>query len=210
MALLLHLNGANGSTSFPDSGPLNRTVTGSGGAQISTAQSRFGGASAIFNGSTGQLDTNLAGTAFGTSDFCVECWIWPDSAGIGNFRNIFGNGGGLGQFTFHLNTNSPPGLRAYISGGATQLNGGTVSANSWSHVAFTRQGNTFRMFLNGTLVAAGTQSGVNLNAADAVGVAGLYGGLPRWIGYIDEVRVTIGAARYTSTFAAPTAPFPDF
>lgn len=210
VALLLHLNGANGSTSFPDSGPLNRTVTGSGGAQISTAQSRFGGASASFNGSTGQLDTNLAGTAFGTSDFCVECWIWPDSAGIGDFRNILGNGAGLGQFTFHLNSNSPPQLRVYLSGGVTQLNGGTVSANSWSHVAFTRHGNTFSMFLNGTLVAAHTQSGVNLNAADAVGVAGPYGGLPRWIGYIDEVRVTIGAARYTSTFAAPTAPFPDF
>ena len=45
VSLLLHMNGSNGSTSFVDSGPLQKTVTAHGGAQVSTSQSKFGGGS---------------------------------------------------------------------------------------------------------------------------------------------------------------------
>lgn len=49
VALLLHMDGANGSASFTDSSGNAHAVTANGGAQISTAQSKFGGSSADFD-----------------------------------------------------------------------------------------------------------------------------------------------------------------
>ena len=50
VTLLMHMNGVNGSTSFPDASAYNQPSTVSGNAQVSTTQSRFGGSSAYFDG----------------------------------------------------------------------------------------------------------------------------------------------------------------
>jgi hypothetical protein len=59
VSLLLHGNGTNGSTTITDNSPTPKTVTAVGNAQISTAQSKFGGASIAFDG-TGDYLTDAS------------------------------------------------------------------------------------------------------------------------------------------------------
>ena len=81
VSLLLHGNGTNGSTTITDSSPTPKTVTAVGNAQISTAQSKFGGASIAFDG-TGDYATVPSASAFdfGTADFTVEAWVYRNNS----------------------------------------------------------------------------------------------------------------------------------
>ena len=85
----------------------------------------------------------------------------------------------------------------------------TVSADTWYHVAVTRSGNTWKLFLNGTAEDTITNSGSITSAnGDRFVIGALAGGnfsADLYMdGYIEDVRVTIGHARYTSNFTAPT------
>jgi hypothetical protein len=78
--LLLHMDGTNGSTVFRDDngiiGSTPKAITANGNAQISTAQSKFSGSSALFDGTGDFLllghNTDLN---FGPNNFTVEFWI---------------------------------------------------------------------------------------------------------------------------------------
>ena len=73
--LLLHCDGADGSTTFIDSA-TGKTITASGNAQIDTAQYKFGGASGLFDGTNDFLYTpNHADFTFGTGDFTIDFWV---------------------------------------------------------------------------------------------------------------------------------------
>jgi len=78
VSLLLHGDGTNGSTTITDSSPTPKTVTAVGDAQISTAQSKFGGSSLFFNNNFANAITtpSNAAFAFDTNDFTVEAWIY--------------------------------------------------------------------------------------------------------------------------------------
>jgi hypothetical protein len=77
VSLLLHGDGTNGSTTIVDSSPSPKTVTAVGDAQISTAQSKFGGASIAFDGNGDYLDASSSNQyAIGTEDFTVEGWVY--------------------------------------------------------------------------------------------------------------------------------------
>ena len=78
VSLLLHGNDTNGSTTITDSSPSPKTVTAVGNAQISTAQSKFGGASIAFdgNGDWCQIANNVA-FKFGSGNFTIEYWFYP-------------------------------------------------------------------------------------------------------------------------------------
>ena len=84
----------------------------------------------------------------------------------------------------------------------------TFSHDTWYHYAVTRSGNTFRMFINGVLEDTQTSTG-SLN----IGLGGFRsgwsfdGGNGYFNGYIQDMRITRGLARYTSNFTAPTAEF---
>ena len=84
VSLLLHGDGTNGSTTIVDSSSSPKAVTAVGNAQISTAQSKFGGASLAFDGNGDQL-TALNVDANNT-DLTIECWLrlnsYPTPTGI--------------------------------------------------------------------------------------------------------------------------------
>jgi hypothetical protein len=87
VSLLLHGDGANGSTTITDSSRLTNTVTAVGDAQISTAQSKFGGASIAFDGSGDYLTiSSSSALSIGSGDYTVEFWIrWtalPETQGM--------------------------------------------------------------------------------------------------------------------------------
>jgi hypothetical protein len=207
VSLLLHGNGANGSTTFTDNSPTPKTVTAVGNAQISTAQSKFGGASIAFDGNGDYLlSTSSSILSFGRSDFTVESWIYllalPASYATivdsrpanGNYTDALGLAvNNLGQLGLYAD--------AWLVGPT-----GTISTNQWTHVALTRQGTNLRQFINGSQAGSGA-SNYNFLRQDAY--VGTTPSTFFFNGYIDDLRITKGVARYTANFTPPTAPFPD-
>lgn len=219
VVLSLHMNGTNASTTFVDSSSYGRTIAASGNAQISTAQSKFGGASGLFDGAGDYLDVQRGGTGafdLGGQDFAIETWVRLNAlAGaegaymLGQINSAFSNS--TGSFFLALNNASrPAGLIA--SGGSLVVVAATTALTTgvWYHVAFTRQVSALRIFVNGTLEATTTSSASVNSSTEAISVGrpGSYNGA-YLNGYLDDLRMTVGDARYTATFSVPTAQFPD-
>jgi hypothetical protein len=204
VSLLLHGNGANGSTTIVDSSPSPKTVTAFGNAQISTAQSKFGGASIAFDGSGDYLESTAL--SIGTDEsYTIEAWVRFNSSqgtfgpicsiGDWNTANGFALVSYAGNWALSVGTSFNLGITAY-------------SANAWNHVAVTRANQTSNDFwLNGTKIAT-LNNGTLFSGTIGVGKA--TGPFTAMLdGYIDDFRITKGVARYTANFTPPTAPFPD-
>tara|TARA_Y100000589_G_scaffold327821_1_gene370472 strand:- start:688 stop:1473 length:786 start_codon:yes stop_codon:yes gene_type:complete len=82
----------------------------------------------------------------------------------------------------------------------------TVSASTWHHFAISREGSSFKVFLDGTSVLTTTNSNPlrDENSALQIGARGQNTASHYFKGYIDDVRITNGVGRYTSNFTAPT------
>lgn len=207
VSLLLHMNGSNGSTTFTDSSSNAIAISRIGDAQISTAQSKFGGASAYFDGIGDMLTaTQSSGYAFGTGEFCIEGWVYFSSLPLAGSQVVpFSCGSGGATVAFWQGS-----MRFAIANVANVVDyaSAAIVASSWFHWAITRSSGTVRLFVNGALLGSTTYSS-SLNPSDAATIGAHPGGILPITGYIDELRVTKGVARYTAAFTAPTAPFPD-
>lgn len=216
---LLHMN----DTGLTDQ--IGSTVTLVGNTARSATQSKFGGYSAFFDGTGDYLQ--LAASSkfdFGTGDFTVEAWVyiaansaqdaWPERTAM-----IFAVGTGTGayQFTFAIQGSSTTtGTGLNVSAGAgIYTSSATISQGAWHHCAVCRASGYVYLLLDGARIAThtafiGVAMGSSVNPA-------YIGGRPYTLnynqylnGYIDEVRVTKGVARYAaSTYTVPTAEFPN-
>jgi len=207
VSLLLHMDGANNSTTFTDSGPNALTVTAVGDAKISTAQSKYGGASAYFDGNGDYLTIASASLFDFSADFTIEGW-W-------NFTQINQYQGysilfcGIELDRIQLATVSG-GIELYMSGFVFSYTIASSSfVNTWTHVAVTRSGSTVKLWLNGANVASGTRSTAIDVSGFSIGSQQNNGSFFGYFnGFLDEFRVTKGTCRYTTTFT-PTGPFPN-
>jgi len=212
VSLLLHGNGTNGSTVITDSSLTPKTVTAFGNAQISTAQSKFGGASIAFDGTGDYLTLPVNNSFSFDADFTIECWVYYSSSAI---QVIFDarNGDALTNYALSLNASDK---LLFVYSASTLASATSVPKNQWVHVAVTRASQTIRLFINGvvdanTLVLAGA-----INAASFPSIGGGRNTISDSVtgyylnGYLDDLRITKGVARYTANFTPPTLPFPDF
>ena len=203
VVLALPMDGADNSTAFPDL--KGKTVTRYGDAKISTAQSKFGGASAYFDGTGDYLACAAhADFGFGTGDFSIECWLYI-SGGQGTDRGItdFRASGGSDIGTFFISTSNK---LAVWYGSLVGNTGAALSTGQWYHVSLTRQSGTTRCFLNGVLEWSSSAS-INFGTTRPLGIGGsvatgIVGSSP-FSGYIDDLRITKGVARYTANFTPP-------
>jgi hypothetical protein len=212
--LLLHGNGTNGSTTITDSSPTPKTVTAVGNAQISTAQSAFtGGSSIAFDGAGDYLQSPTnAEFVLGAGDFTLEAWIYPlGFAGAPNFNNfapIFDyRTANASQVNVLLTFLGDSTLVLYVNG-ATRITGTAISTNQWTHVALCRSSGTTKMFVGGTQ-AGSNYTDANNYVASLFRVGSNINADAFFNGYIDDLRITKGIARYTSNFTPTDAPFPD-
>jgi hypothetical protein len=193
--LLLHLD-----STFNDSGSYSRTVTSSGSVSISSAQSKFGGASALFSG--GRLDVTLDPDF--TGDWTVEAWLYLNSVSSAS-QTIFGNvAPATGGLHIHLAYNQ----LAVNNGLAAALSGGTFVTGAWTHIAVVRNAGVISAYQNGTLI--GTTSQTPSVTSSTFNIGNSVGGSYNFPvdGYIDELRVLKGIVAYpTAPFTPPTAPF---
>jgi hypothetical protein len=210
VTLLLHMNGSNGGTTFVDDSNIANVVTAYNNAQISTAQTKWGVSSALFNGTGSYLRID-DGTWAQLSTVCtVEMWFYAtthDTAGRHLIsKSTYGQNFSWGiKFTkssiavYTNNTNS-----SCIS---TAID---VTANTWHHVAFTNDpGTGIKIWFNGVQVGSNANAVVT-NASGNVAIGAVNWNVPTefFQGYIDEVRIT-KAVRYTITFTPPGAAFPN-
>jgi len=213
VVLLLHGDGADGSTAIVDSSPSPKTVTAYGDAQISTAQSKFGGSSLLFDGTGDYLvaDTNCE---VGSSDLTVEFFIRTTTTN--SYAGVIGKDDGAfpaGAWAVLLNGNGSGSIQLWNSSystGAAMLSTSTIGVNdgSWHHIAIVRNGSAWALYKDGTSAATATWSGTVATLAQNLNIGRDPGYSRDFNGYLDEIRVTVGAARYTANFTAPSVAFP--
>src|SRR5574343_1637849 len=210
VSLLLPFDGPNGSTTHLDRSPVRKTITNSVGSLVSSAQSKFNGVSLSLNGVNDNLSTaSHTDFNFGTGDFTIELWVYGTRTNQPHsFPRILANGAYLASGAWNLVLISSSGalfFDTYNGSAADGFSIGTLPENQWSHIAIARQQGTLRVFLNGTVATARANS-QNLTGAYSTNIGS--DTISFFKGYIDDLRITKGVARYTASFTAPTEPNP--
>jgi len=210
--LLLPLDGTDGATSTLDESSNGLSISFHGNAKISTAQSKYGGASLLLDGTGDYLRAALTGSLakFGTGDFSVEAWIRTST----NQRFIFdtgiytGNPGAWGLYVNSLNRlewwyTEETGDYIYETASST-----SITTGAWVHVAACRTGSTLRLFVNGAVVRTINSHTINYNYAGSylyVGDTTATGAA--FNGHIDDIRIAAESV-YPGAFTPPAEAHP--
>lgn len=202
-------------TNFYDSSLSAHALTSSNSAYTATGQHKFGNASAGFPASNSYIDTgNATDFNFGSGQFTVEAWVYftatptADSFVVSQWNQIT-----YDQLSWGL---SYTGTYLYLVYSVDGAAGGvkfvytlyTAPLNTWMHFAADRDAsNVIRVYVNGAVVASATVTDTIYPSPLTAMIGNDHGLSNPFKGYLDEIRVTKGLARYGGAFTAPTAPF---
>ena len=174
------------------------------------------GGSVSFNGSNQYLSATSTGNNFnfGTTggDFTIESWVYPTATGVKFIaaqwtQNGINNGD---QWALYIYNNQLNFIWEPYSDENAFLTGGTVPNSQWSHVAVTKNGNNFTLWVNGTSVGTGSNSGTTSGSNYPITIGfygnGSTGASPRsyFSGYMSNLRIVKGTALYTASFTPST------
>jgi hypothetical protein len=209
--LLLHCDGTDGSTTFTDDSPSAHTITRQGNPApvISTAQKKFGSASADYT-SVAVADIALDGSAdfaFGTGDFTIDMWGY--SATMPASSKVLWKSGtfGAGQNMLAIGV---AGVILYYAGGANLISSSiSLNTGQWQHVALVRASGVVTLYVDGSV---GGTAADNTNYGSTA-LYPTFGGdwnevlFSSIAGYLDEIRVLKGRAAWTAPFTPPTSAY---
>lgn len=196
--LLLHMDGADASTTFTDT--MGRhTMTVNGNAQIDTAQSKFGGASGLFDGTGDYLVTDSSSDfSFGTGDFTIDFWF-RIAASISSNQTLVADT----EFALYQIAGQ---LRFYANGSDRLTDATTLVVDTWYHAALVRSAGVTRMYLNG--VSGGGTYSDTTNYTFTQLYMGANSAPGNYLnGWLDELRVIKGYAAWQTNFTPPTAAY---
>ena len=187
----------------------NHILTLGGDVATSTTQTKFADTSMYFDGSGDYITSDLIDLSDG--DFTVETWVYPTASGsasstaivfIGNSNVTIGNDIQLGIYITSTNTFT---LRPYSGATDYSMTSSAQSLNTWHHLAITRDGSSFKAFVNGTQVGTTKTISGSLNAAtnSQIGLWTLTGTAIYYTGYIENLQILKGVAKYTANFTPP-------
>ena len=215
LVLAVPMDGANNGTTFTDESANIKgsgsaiSITRNGDTKTVNAQSKFYGSSGFFDGTGDFLETaSSENLRLGTSDFTIECWVYFNTLDVNTtvLRMAAGNG-----FDGILFCHSSSAVYITSNGGGWDIINGSVftglTTGAWTHLSLTRSGSTFRGFVNGTVVFTVTSSAsISQSSPIArIGCANSDGGAPM-NGYIQDLRIYKGVAKYTANFTPPGNP----
>lgn len=195
--------------SMQDAGIYDATCRGNfacnGDAETDTAEFKFGPSSILFDGTGDHLEIP-ANDAYliGTQDFCLEGWVY--FAAFANWDLVFDARSTENQAALDIYQSADGILRFYVLGIA-RMSSAPLSTGVWYHVAVTRQGTNGRMFINGVLADSWTDATSYLNPG-VIRIGTNFQETLDMDGQIEDLRLTIGEARYTADFAIPTSNLP--
>ena len=204
---IFHVIGTD--ASIIDKAQGTNLIIPSSGVSGSTTQVKFASTKSIYftGGSSAGVDlgTNLFLDALNT-EYTLEMWYYPTQTGSQSFLMSSYISSSTGRWMLHQQADSRIRFFGNLNG-TREIFTTAVSANNWYHVAVVRKSNGYMsIFLNGTE----TELAVDLNGYATVldrpvllgsGDTFNSGGCQ---GYIQDVRITKGLARYTSSFTPPT------
>jgi hypothetical protein len=203
--LMLHNNGASGSTAFIDDSGSAHTVTAIGDAQIDTTYKKFGTGSALFDITGDYLsipDSN--DWNFGNSAFTIDTWVRFDSLVAAEYIYYQGSGttnylglyiGDVGNVAFYHEVDDVEAV--YIT-----TTSGLISTDTWYHIALTRNStDTWNIWIDGVQKASVSDSSSLPDYASAINIGADFDG------WIDELRVSKGVSRYDSSFTPPASEY---
>jgi len=192
--LAMHMDG----TSFSDL--KVHSISTSGSPTLSATQSKFGGKSALFNGTTDYLAIPTSTDfGFGTGDFTVECWV--KTAASGTVLDLRSASGDLGLFAIN------GGFISLWNGSAHMQGSITVTTDAWVHLAWVRSAGVVSMFVNGVLDGVSATS-ATFGTTRPVRIGADISAANFFSGYIDDLRVS-KVARYAVEFTPSAVPFLD-
>lgn len=201
VSLLLPMEGPNGSTTFTDLSGTPKTVTRYGDTKISTAQSKWGNGSGYFDGQGDYLLVPHDNTLLLDGDFTIEWFVmlsayantntWPRI--LAKQEDVSG-----GMVVFYDSS----GVCIAKFDGSISVIVGTLPLAAWAHVAIVRAGTQVKTYLNGVTSFSGTVSGTVGGSYPIYIGQSVNGG---WVanGYLQDLRITKGIARYTANFTPP-------
>ena len=183
-----------------------------GNAQISTAQSKWGGSSMAFDGTGDWLFSrgSLADlTNFGAGDFTIEAWVrFSDLSGTRALCGKWGGASNRGWFFYYEANNIGFTYSTTGSNATDALGSWTPSINTWYYVAVTRSGANLRLYVDGS--QKGTTHNISTSSIYAstsvFSVAQRGDDFAALNGYLQDLRITKGVARNVTV--VPTAAFP--
>ena len=211
--LLLPFDGSNGATTTSDLSNDNRSITLNSSVELSSSQSKFGGTSLYVPGSSNACQ--IGGNLSLDGDFTIEFWEYIDTRY--NDSISIGLNATSTNYAYHSIKygyyNGGTKIKLYSSSNgsswniASGLEVGDQLDDQWVHRALVRSGSNWYSFQNGTQYWTATLGNTALTTSNQY----------HWIGrgynstsnrtnqgYYDDVRITLGQARYTSSFTAPT------
>ena len=192
---------------FGDSSVHQHTVTLIGNSTTSSTESKYGGTSGYFDGSDTLLIPADSNFQFGTQDFTFECWIYGgQQADVVSILDMRPQGQSGAYPTLYF---TPTDDVLHFLAGSGGVIEATVSIfdSAWHHIAVSRNENSTKLFVDGSQVGSTiVDNNVYSSGANIAIMGTSYHNPPignSFEGYIDDVRITKGVARYTEDFAPP-------
>lgn len=218
MGMVPYLAHYNSTVTQVDAGTCTASMTGT--VSLDTTNFKFGTGSLGFATTGANYLTLTPYSNFNfNGDFTVECWIRPLARTDGDgYQAIFShdNGGNINtiQSVVLLWNRTTSKLLLGVGHSSANISGVTVvTAGTWAHVAVSRQGSTYYLYVNGAL--EGTSTYATNFSTSAFGTyigkqnySDSGAGFRYFAGNIDEFRMT-NVCRYVRAFAVPTAAFVD-
>ena len=201
---------------IPDLAMQNNLET-VGNAQVSTSVKKYGTGSLSFNGTTDALYSPYNSIYnFGSGDFTIEQWVYLNNTSTLSVPYVYKWGSGAANAAFELTIQSGGSTFYFFYGSSylTVTNSATLSTGTWYHFAVVRNGTSLVLYINGV---GGSSTNVSTNAINTATSSAVLtiaqngvGGGDFVNGYIDDLRITKGLARYTTTFTPPTSALPTY
>lgn len=213
--LLLQSETTHGSTTFTDTGGgtnCPHTISVYGNTEHSTDQAKFGSSSIHFDGTGDYLTVpDSVDWDFGTGDFTIDFWF--NFAALKNQNSFMDGRATLSISPWTLNYFGPSGVFpnqfSWYDGIDHRLTFGNpaISTGSWHHLALVRSSGTLRLYVDGTYYLSRADS---VNYTKSGGVLTIGKALDANVeinGYMEEIRISKGIARWTENFTPPTGPY---
>jgi hypothetical protein len=176
-----------------------------GNAQISTSVKKYGTGSIAFDGTGDFLKfPKMGALGFGTGNFTIEMWVYPN-ANQASYAQLLNKGP---SEIFNLGFYPSTTQLNFYNGGFLISASSSLTIGAWTHVALVRNGTTLTLYQGGVSVGSATYT---TDAPDNYGHIGCSVNEAAYFfnGYIDDLRITNGIARYTGTFTPPTSALSD-
>lgn len=181
-----------------------KVIYANGNAKISTTQSKFGGSSLYLDGTADFLNVvTQPDFNFGSGDFTIELWVYR-VGNPGTLQVLVDMRESTPAFSpvLYLSTNNQI---SYVVNGATVITGATIQPTTWTHIALVKHNNVTKIYFDGNQTGA-SYADTNTYIQGPVRIGARFDASTGFNGYIDDVRITKGVAKYTSSpFQVPSS-----